>query len=81
MPKRLIGYYAATHYTIEDFDTQEELYLAGNSPMESQVYVDAADGVGLETMKKYCEITGKDMAAEIGAEFIGAEQTEDMGDG
>lgn len=49
------GRFNALTYVIEIDD--EVVYQAGNSPLESQGYVSAEDGVGLEKMKEYCKIS------------------------
>lgn len=57
----------------------KEIYSAGNSPFDSQAYTSKEDGVGLETMKEYCEQTSKNLAEENHAKYIGVEyeETED----
>ncbi len=61
----LRGYYNNLGYRIED-EEGNELYTAGNSPHDSQVYVSADAGVGLERIKEFCETTLKEMAEEQG---------------
>lgn len=46
------AYYNDLTYIIY-FDNKV-IYQAGNSPYESQSYLTADEGVGLETMKEYC---------------------------
>lgn len=77
--KQIIGYYNELEYRVTlliDGDPQEDLYTAGNSPYDSQQSVSAEDGVGLETMKIFCERTSKEMAREEEAKFLGVEYEE-----
>ncbi len=71
----IIGYYNEREYRVEV--DKEKIYQAGNSPFDSQVYVSAEDGVGLDAMRRYCEKTSRDMAEEEGAEYLGVEYLED----
>ena len=50
---------------------EDTLYTAGNSPLDSQWYVE--DGLDLDTMKRYCEQTTKEMATENKGAFGGVE--------
>lgn len=52
------------------------IYTAGNSHHDSQAYTTAEDGVGLRAMKVYCEQTGKELADENKAQYIGVEYLE-----
>ena len=72
--KKIIAYYNELRYRVNFLDG-EELYLAGNNSVSSDIEdsVPADEGVGLETMKKYAIKTGKEMAKERGAKFVGAE--------
>ena len=70
---KVIGYYNKNGYTINDVETGEELYCAGNNPLESTGVIE--NGLPLETIKQYCEQTGKEIAVENNAEFIGIELT------
>ncbi|MFA5346539.1 MAG: hypothetical protein WC294_00210 [Methanoregula sp.] len=67
---QIIGYYNKDGYTIET-TTGIVLYSAGNNPMESSSVI--ADGLPLETIKSMCDLTGREIAAERNAEFVGAE--------
>lgn len=69
----LIAYYNELEYRIHNSRTGEDVYTAGNSPHDSQVFTSAEDGVGLRTMKEYAEHTGKEIAEETGVPFLGAE--------
>ena len=69
-----LGRYNELEYEVEV--DGKIIYEAGNSPFDSQVYTSADDGVGLETMRKYCEQTTKNIAEEQGAKFIGVEYLE-----
>jgi len=72
--KKVIGYYNELLYRVEL--NGKEIYSVGNSPFDSQVYTSKESGVGLETMKKYCEQTSKELAKENHAKFIGVEYEE-----
>ena len=67
---KLIGYYNKHGYRIQD-GNGNELYTAGNNPFESSSIVD--NGLPIETLRGYCEQTGREMAAELSAEFMGVE--------
>jgi hypothetical protein len=56
------------------------LYEAGNNPLESSSYVAWDEGLPIETIKQFCEVTGKEMEKELNAEFIGMEEEEDEDD-
>lgn len=75
------GYYAATHYRIVD-DDGTELYIAGNSPMDSQVYLPAEDPrhLSIDIMQQYCDQTGHELATEAETTYTGSEQEEDLVD-
>jgi hypothetical protein len=68
MMKRLVGYYCDKYYRIEV--NGKEVYRAGNSPLDSQVYL-SEGGVGLVQMRDWCEQTCKEMASEMQVGFIG----------
>ena len=69
--KKVIGYYC--NYQYEVTIDGETLYAAGNSPGCSQTYTTKENGLPLETMKKFCEQTSREMAKENNTEFIGVE--------
>ena len=76
--KKVIGYYNEYEYRVEV--DEQEVYQAGNSPHDSQVYSrDLAnfETLPLETMRKYCEQTSKEIAKEQGAKYIGVDYLED----
>ena len=58
------GDYCVHGYVIS-VDGIEE-YRAGNSPYDSQQYLSRDQGVGYETMGKYCRIEAKRLAQELG---------------
>lgn len=64
------GIYNELEYSIAD-QSGDTVYQAGNSPWDSQAYLSKEEGVGLETMKEYCEQTGKELAEEAGVEWEG----------
>jgi hypothetical protein len=74
--KKVIGYYNEIEYKvfiIGESGLIKHLYNAGNSPLDSQQYVNAEDGIGLEKMKEYCEQTSKELAKENNLPFAGIE--------
>lgn len=79
--KGIIGYYHPHGYNIwlmsANGNLVDQLYEAGNSPCDSQMRVPVAEGEDLETLKKYCEQTGKEMAKEQGLPWLGSEEESD----
>ena len=67
-------------YEIVDEGRFKEVYEAGNSPFASEIHVKADEGVGLETMKKWCEQTGKMIAKENNGIFLFAEKSDEIED-
>lgn len=59
----LTGKYNELCYVIMD-GYNEVLYQGGNQHGDSQGYVSAEKGVGLETMRQYCESTLVEMVEE-----------------
>ena len=56
------------------YNSKSELvYRAGNSPFDSQQFVSAEDGVGIEKMREYAIYTGNNFADDMDGVFIGAE--------
>ena len=79
---KITGYYNESGYQVEsDNPTNAYYYQTGNHALDSH-----QDGTGtkhqlpLETIKKYCEITGTSIAVDKNAQFIGIEylESEDM---
>lgn len=70
---KVTGLYTALAYIVK-LDGRV-IYQAGNSPLESQVYLPAVQGVGLETMRKFCEQTAKELAEQHNADFVGVEHS------
>ena len=72
---RLIGHYNELEYRITDIDTDTDMYRAGNNPNSSYTgdTVPADQGVGIESMKRFTEQTGKDIARENSCQFLGIE--------
>jgi hypothetical protein len=56
------GEYSASLYVV--YSDDEEIYRAGNSPYDSQGYVSADSGIGLEAMRAFCRTTCRAMSAE-----------------
>jgi len=59
--------------------TSDELYAAGNSPSCSVTILDYDHAARLssETLIKYCNVCGKEMAKELGVEFKGVDEVEE----
>jgi len=77
--KGIIGYYDDQEYEVclvENGQVTETIYTAGNSPCDSQAYVLPEDGIGLEKMRRYCEITSQEIAEEHGIQYLGVEKLE-----
>jgi hypothetical protein len=72
--KKVVGWYNEYLYTV-DLDSQE-IYRAGNSPLDSQAYVSDEDGVGVDRMREFCTTTSKDLAKEHHAKFVGVQYLE-----
>jgi len=79
--KGIIGFYNAEKYSVcsidENGQIEEELYTAGNSPLDSQVSVNAFEGVGLETMREFCETSSKIIAKDNGYKYLGVQEDEE----
>ena len=73
----LCGEYSWRGYTIYDPDGGRDVYSAGNSPLDSQQYVDRRHGVPLDTLRQYCDQTGREIAEEQGAVWCGCERVEE----
>ena len=71
---KAIGRYNELEYEVEI--DGEIVYTAGNSSIDSQAYVNTDDGVGLNTMRDYCNQTTQQIAGEHDAEFMGIEYLE-----
>jgi hypothetical protein len=82
MEQQLIGFYHAHGYNLHVLEggLLEQVYEAGNSPHDSDTTVPVKQGVGLETLHKYCEQTGREMARELGIPWAGCEKEEDPWD-
>lgn len=72
----IIGYYDENGYQIENHRECEILYQAGNNPLESSSYVPVNEGLPIKTIREYCERTGKEMAKENNAYWLGAYRLE-----
>jgi len=72
----ITGTYNAYFYHVYSDDSI--IYTAGNSPCDSQAYVNPVEGVGLEQMKKFCQSTCEELAAER-AEVCGEVSFDDAG--
>jgi hypothetical protein len=76
-PKFWGEYSALSYRVLKGARSPVVVYEAGNSPLESQGYVSADKGVGLVVMRKFCESTTKEMAAEAGGEYAGVSEADD----
>lgn len=74
--RRLCGEYDQTGYRIFDGQTGEELYEAGNHPLDSQGSLPATEGLSLAVLQRYCEQTGRDLAKECGGRGVGCQQAQ-----
>ena len=76
---KLFGKYTKYGYKIWSDEKQDTIYQAGNSRYDSSQYVkpDRPDAVSLESLAEYCEDTGKEMAEEQGAKWLGCEYDQD----
>lgn len=77
----LVGFFSEDGYNVwRQIDGKlpgdDALYTAGNSPYDSTITMnpDDPDCESLETLKGYCEQTGKDMAEELGIPWGGCSQ-------
>lgn len=80
----LVGFYHEHGYNIHlqrEGKLIDLLYEAGNSPYESVGTVPVERGEDLETLKGYCDQTGREMAAERGLPWAGCQREEDPDDG
>lgn len=65
---KIIGYYNEHGYRIVAVDDtgqiSQELYTAGNCPVESTAVVSSKEALPLETLREFCAQTGIEVAAE-----------------
>ena len=73
--RSLHGTFGPTGYQIFT-DTGAQIYSAGNSPQDSQAYVDPSVGVSVSLLEVYCNATGIEMAAEWGVPWLGCDPEE-----
>jgi hypothetical protein len=80
MAKIVIWGATERQYRVECYDPQTgeeiEVYTAGNSYGDSQAYLDAEDGAGLEQMRAWAEQTAQEMAEDHDCIYGG--EDEDM---
>ena len=84
MPKSIIGFYHAHGYNIhvqEDGELTECLCEAGNSPHDSTTVIPTERGESLETLAKWCEQTGKELAEEHNLPWAGCKEETDPYEG
>lgn len=80
----LIGFYHRHGYNLwrqEDGQLVEQVYEAGNSPCDSTMMVPVERGEDLETLHRFCEQTGKEMAAELNLPWAGCSEEDDPYEG
>ena len=78
--KTVHGVYNLSGYAIYyEMDLNNPVYEAGNSPFDSQDFldIDDPDAESLETIKRHCEATAREMAEETGRRFLGVDLCED----
>ena len=63
------GGYNALYYVI--YRDGIEFYRAGNSPYDSQDYLPAEEGVGIEEMERFCHLTLAEIASERASGMVG----------
>jgi len=76
----VIGFYNSTGYRVcrvIDGNVVEDLYTAGNCPIDSQQTVPPDRGVGKEKLRTWCEREAKEEAVKRGTPFFGVEEEED----
>lgn len=74
--RRLFGEYDENGYRIFDGQTGQELYAAGNHPGDSQTHAAAPLAVALEVLALWCDQTGRQIAQEHGALWVGCQQAD-----
>lgn len=77
---KYLGRYSATSYEvvkISEDGIESVVFTAGNSKLDSQIYVTADKGVGIDRMRSFCEITTTEYADENKGEYVGVEIDED----
>ena len=75
--KILYGEYDAHGYRIYD-GQGNRVYAAGNHPLDSQAQAPSPScAVPVSLLAVYCEATGIEMAAERGAQWVGAQPAEE----
>lgn len=70
----LYGSYSSYEYVIEDQNGNDPLYRGGNSRWESTTVLplkDLSQVESFETMKRFCNQTGEEMAKELGVPWMG----------
>jgi ribosomal protein L20 len=72
--KNVVGYYNDREYSVDVNGRQ--VYRAGNSLYDSQVYTHPKKGVGLRKMRSFCIQTSKEIAKEHGAKYRGIERND-----
>jgi hypothetical protein len=80
----IIGEYNALEYKVliysDKFPNGEEVYSAGNSPFDSQGYVDADKGVGLERMKQSAWEASPGLLWDVGASVFASAVRDALGE-
>jgi hypothetical protein len=71
----ITGYYSSQQYYIAK--GTEVIYTAGNSALDSQIFLTSKEGIGIVKMKEYCEQTANQMAVELNLEYAGTMKIEE----
>ena len=73
MPRQLVGFYHTSGYNlwVQKTELDEQVYEAGNNPADSTSTLPVEQGEDLETLKGFCEQTGKELAEEMGLSWGG----------
>ena len=80
----LVGFYHPHGYNIhrqEDGQLVEQVYEAGNNPGDSTSMIPVERGEDLETLHRFCEQTGKELAKEMGLPWAGCSEEDDPYEG
>lgn len=75
---RYYGEIAFPYYRIINMDTGQEVYWAGNNPRDSKQTTSKESGLDLDTMIQYCNQTGKELAEDDDAIWLGLNEKDDI---
>lgn len=77
----IIGRYNVFGYAVYDMDGGNQIYSAGNSQLDSQIWIDIDDAhaLPLATIREFCEQTTREIAENAGAKYGGIEHDDSGG--